>query len=109
MSESYSLELQRVGEVPVAHLAGEVDLSNAAAVEKQLAQAAATAAVLVVDLSDVDYFDSTGFGVLERLVQQTTIRVVLPHRAVIARAFQVTGLSQLVPVYDSLDDALAGR
>jgi anti-sigma B factor antagonist len=105
---SYTLDVSRVGDAHVARLQGEVDLANAAAVEAELSGTAAASTLLVVDLSGVDYVDSTGFGVLERLAPRTALRVVLPSTATIHRAFRVTGLSQLVPVFESLDDALAG-
>ena len=52
------------------------------------------------------YMDSSGCGMLERLSRKTKLRVALPPGAVVHRAFVVTGLAQVVPVFPSVADAL---
>jgi anti-sigma B factor antagonist len=74
-----------VGDPHVARLEGEIDLSNAAGLGAEIAAALGGAGGLVVDLSAVTYFDSTGMRMLDSLVgacQEAGIRlcVVAPDR-----------------------------
>ena len=101
-----SVDFSHVGAATVAHLRGEIDLSNAHDVEEQLASAVQDAPSFVVDLTDVQYIDSSGFGMLERLMPKAPLRVVVPPGAVIRRAFVITGLAEIVPLFETLDDAV---
>ena len=107
MNPLCSVDLTAMDDAVVATLLGEIDLSNVGEVEEQLAAGARNSDALVVDLRELRYIDSSGFGMIERLNRKTQLRVVLTEDAVIHRAFTVTGLSQVVPIYLSIDDALA--
>jgi anti-anti-sigma factor len=107
MNPLCSVELSEAPNATVATLRGEIDLSNASDIEEQLAHAAQQAAALVVDLEALAYIDSSGFGMLERLSRKAKLRVAVPPTAVVHRAFVVTGLAQVVPVFPSVRDALA--
>lgn len=53
------------GEAPVIRLHGEIDLSSVEAVRAVISEALAHADTsLVIDLSDVTFFDSSGLGLL---------------------------------------------
>jgi anti-anti-sigma factor len=107
MNPLCSVELSREPNATLATLRGEIDLSNAADVEEQLAAAARGTDTLVIDLESLGYIDSSGFGMLERLSRKTKLRVAVPPTAVVHRAFAVTGLAQVVSVFPSVADALA--
>jgi anti-sigma B factor antagonist len=109
MNPSFSLDVSRSGEVSVARLAGDVDLANVGEIEARLADGAGGTGAMVIDLGRVSYMDSTGFGMLERLSAARPLQVVLPPGALVHRAFAVTGLAQLVPVFDTVEDALKAR
>ncbi|HTL85383.1 MAG TPA: STAS domain-containing protein [Acidimicrobiia bacterium] len=102
-----SVDLTQSGDAVIATLLGEIDLSNVSEVEDKLAATARDAKELVVDIRELRYIDSSGFGMLERLTRKTQLRVVLTEGAIVHRAFTVTGLSEVVPIYSSIDDALA--
>ena len=55
-----------------ASLAGEVDLSNAAEIEQQLVQATRDIDAITLDLTRLDYLDSQGVAVIQRLVDRHT-------------------------------------
>ena len=107
MNPLCSVDVTKSGEAVIATLLGEIDLSNVAEVEDKLAATARDASELVIDLRQLSYIDSSGFGMLERLTRKTRLRVVLNKDAIVHRAFEVTGLSEVVPIYPSVDDALA--
>jgi anti-sigma B factor antagonist len=94
----------------VVRLAGELDLYNADAVRVALADAiAGSPQRLVVDLSQVEFIDSTALGVLiEARSKLGKGAVVLASPgAETRRALQVSGLDRHLPVHDSVDAALA--
>lgn len=91
----------------VARLAGELDLSNVDEIEGRLLAALEPGHVLILDLSELGYIDSSGLGVVERLTHRTDLRLVLPAEAVIARTLTITGLDQVVDVYATQAEALA--
>jgi anti-anti-sigma factor len=106
------VEIERVREVSVAHLAGEVDVSNVAFIEQELEEAAARDRLFVVDLSRTDYFDSAGIRMLFTLAARMSnrrqqLRVIVPPGAVVRRVLEITDFVRAVPVYESQDQALA--
>ena len=101
---------RRNGDV-VVRLVGEIDLYNAAEVGAALEQIAKDRpARVVVDLTEVEFVDSTALGTLiearKRLVNGSLV-LASPGRDV-RRALEVAGLLDHFPVRDSVDDALAG-
>jgi anti-sigma B factor antagonist len=95
----------------IVRLAGELDLYNAPVVRDALsAAAAARPKRLIVDLSEVEFIDSTALGVL------IEARTRMPDRKgfILAgpgletrRALEISGLDRHFAVHDSLDEALA--
>jgi anti-anti-sigma factor len=100
------------GHVLVAHLAGEIDLSNAERLGVEVAEAAPQdAQCVVLDLAEVEHIDSYGIFVIHGLRQrlrehQTTLVLVIPHKARIRRAVELVRLADVIPVKEALDDAL---
>src|SRR3954463_9246590 len=101
------VDLQNAGDVCIAALVGELDLSNVGEIESQLSGLLQTP-LLVVDLAELAYVDSSGLGMLDRLARRTDLRLVGPDDAVIARTLRITGIDQVVPVFTSRAAALAG-
>lgn len=66
-SELATLEIGWRGTLVVGRLEGEVDLSNAAALEARILAALRDAPALVLDLADVTYLDSAGLALLSRV------------------------------------------
>ncbi len=108
-----ALHVERVGDVPVARLRGEVDLGRKA----QLA-AALDAAVrprdrgLVLDLSAVDYLDSAGVHLVHELMltlaeRGQALRVVAAPGATVLRVLELVDLSRTVPLHGSVPEAVA--
>jgi anti-sigma B factor antagonist len=98
-------------EVVVAHLAGEIDLSNAATVGEQLASAVPNRALgLVVDMSATTYLDSSGvslmFDLSERLRRrQQQLRLVVPEDAPLRRVLRIVAAGDALPVAVTVDEA----
>jgi len=95
----------------VVRLSGELDLSNAAEVGRTLDDACARDPDrLVVDLGDVTFIDSTGLGVLTaarlKLRSRNALLLLRPQLET-RRALEISGLSRQMPIFDSLEQALA--
>jgi anti-sigma B factor antagonist len=101
--------VETVGEAVVVRLAGELDLYNAEDVRTALAEAASSSpARVVVDLSEVDFVDSTALGVLvEARARVGEQRLVLAAPQLdTRRTLQVSGLDRHIAVHDTVEDAL---
>ena len=91
---------------------GEVDVYTAPVLDEALSTAVSGGATrLVVDLSGVDFLDSTGLSVLVKALKRVrdadgALDVVVTAERV-NKVFRITGLDQVIPVHASLADALA--
>lgn len=114
MRELAELHIERISGIPVARLRGELDLSNSGRIGAEIRSGVAnTDRGLVVDLSGVTYLDSSGVRLLFDLdaqlrtrVQQ--LRVVLPAQAYIRTIFSICRLDESVPMYPTVEEAVAG-
>ena len=107
------LGVDAVGDARVVRLGGELDLYNAAEVRSALADASAQFPErIVVDLSEVEFIDSTALGVLietrARLVNRDGLLLAAPGLET-RRALQISGLDQLFTVHDSVPEALGAK
>ncbi len=95
----------------IVKLVGELDLYNAPEVRSALLQLTSEQPErLVIDLSDVDFVDSTALGVLiearTKLDNRRSFLLASPGRET-HRALQISGLDQHLSVHDSVESALA--
>ena len=96
----------------VVVLAGEVDATNSdelyGVLESVIAQ---QPRLLIVDMSELSFMDSTGLRMLLRstraLDQQGGVLALAAPQVAVARVLQLTRADQLIPVYDSVADAIA--
>jgi anti-sigma B factor antagonist len=93
-------------------LVGEVDASNADELRQSLADLVRQGNTrLLIDLTDVDFIDSTGLGVLlhtvkELRAQRGSLTVACPNPT-IRELFELVGHNLLFPVDETVDQALA--
>jgi anti-sigma B factor antagonist len=94
----------------VLTLAGELDLYNADEVRDALAEALASSpARVIVDMSEVEFVDSTALGVLieaQSKLGRSELLLAGPQLET-RRTLQVSGLDRHLPVHDSVAAALA--
>ena len=89
----------------VARLEGEIDVRNAEALFEPLRQLH-DGAMVIVDLSEVSFVDSTGLTELVRLQRVRRIRLVSPVGTQPRRVLELTQLVQAIPTFDSVDEAV---
>jgi anti-anti-sigma factor len=90
----------------VVALAGEFDLASAQLVDEELGRAQESYPVVVLDLSQVTFMDSTGLHVVlvvdERMREAGSTLRVVPGSPQVQRLFELTGATQrLETVTDS--------
>jgi anti-sigma B factor antagonist len=102
--------IDRNDDAVVVRLAGELDLYNAHAVREALIAACEESPDrLVVDLSGVNFIDSTALGVLiearTRMANRRGFLLAAPGLET-RRALEISGLDKHFAVHESLDEAL---
>jgi anti-sigma B factor antagonist len=105
--------VERNGDAVVVSLAGELDLYNAEAVRAVLLEECARKPErVVVDLSRVEFIDSTALGVLiEARTKLDNRRAFLLASPAVEtrRALEISGLDRHFGMHDTLDGALSAK
>ena len=105
--------VERKGDTVVVSLAGELDLYNADTVRSALLEECARSpARVVVDLSRVEFIDSTALGVLieARTKLENGRAFLLASPAVeTRRALEISGLDRHFGLHDTLESALNSK
>ena len=103
---------ERQGKLVVT-LSGDVDLESSPEARRVLLDAVARDAAVVVDLSGVDYLDSSGVASLVEAFQQARKRQTDFGLVCVAestrRVLELARLDRVFRIYPSLEDALHGR
>src|ERR687887_10742 len=98
------IRLDQRGDLVLAGIKGELDLSNVPAVRDQLLHAVPnTARALVLDLSETAYLDSSGIRLIFELSNRLRnrgqdLRVVVPDDSIVRRILMITEVHQVVPL-----------
>ena len=107
------LEIEQRGEIVVARVSGELDLAGAPGTGDLIAEAVPTSARgLVVDMTTLEFIDSSGiamlFGLARRLAsRRQELRVVAPGGRAVKRVLDIVEFSRAAPVHEGLEPALA--
>jgi anti-sigma B factor antagonist len=96
--------------VCVVTIAGEVDVYTSPVLKERLVEAAEDGCgIMIVDLDQVGFIDSSGLGVLvgalRRLREQGGEMHVVCTREQILKIFRITGLDKVFPIFASMDQA----
>ena len=110
---SAEVAIERQGGAVVAHLSGEVDMTNAARVREELLVSVPNDALaLVIDLDGCRYLDSAAIEVVFDLARRLgrrrqELRLVLPPSSPLIRVLTLTEVHSVAPVHETLDAALS--
>jgi len=107
------LKVRKQGAHAVLEVAGEIDVYTAPKLREKLIELVNEGSYhLVVDLEKVDFLDSTGLGVLvgglKRMRNHDGSLELVCTQDKILKIFRITGLTKVFPIYDSVEDAIAG-
>jgi anti-anti-sigma factor len=113
MSPLADVTFETLGDVVVARVEGEVDMSNAGELGTAItAMVPSEARALVLDLAGVGYVDSAGIHVFFELREHLTrrgqaIRVALAPDSPVATALEYAGVQRTLGAAATVPDALA--
>ena len=113
MENLIGVEIEERDEVVVARLTGELDIAVAEGTGRKIgASVPSSARGLVVDMSALEFMDSSGVSMLFALARQVgshrqELRVVAPPGTPVARVLQIVEFSRAAPVHEDLDSAVA--
>ena len=91
---------------------GEIDVYTAPSLRERLNELVAAGQYdLIVDMSGVEFLDSTGLGVLVGGLKRVrshdgTLRLVCAQEKIL-KVFRITGLTKVFPIHATLDEALS--
>lgn len=102
-----------VGTARIVRAVGELDLHTASTLDDALtALLDEGAQLLVVDLTEVEFMDSTGLsvilGAVVRLRDGSGELRVVSSRDRITKVFTLTGVDQQIQIFSELDEAVIG-
>lgn len=112
MSSHAQFQVERLQGLPVIEVQGEIDIANAEDFEGLLAQtAAAGPSAVIVSLERATYFDSRGIQALLRFAERLSrseqrLLVVSPNGTAPRRILDIAGVPQIIPMFDSTEEAL---
>jgi anti-sigma B factor antagonist len=98
--------------VGVAHLSGEIDISNAGELGSAVIDATPSRVIgVVIDLADVTYMDSAGVHLVYRLreilrARGQELQAVIPEQSPVDDALRLAGVKQHVNVAETVEEAL---
>ena len=101
------------GRTQIFVLHGSLDLATSPSLRAALLDATERdGAQIVVDVTQLEFLDSTGLGALigankRALENDGSLRIVVKEGQIL-RLLRITGLLEVLAVYRGLDDALAG-
>ena len=103
-------ELRWMGEQAVVTVPAEIDTINAGEVRQALLAASHDATVLIIDMSGTTFCDSAGVQAIidtynQAAATHTQLRLVA---TAVLRILTLVGVDQLIPIYPTLEAALAG-
>ena len=99
-----AIRLESEPDTTIVSLYGELDLTSAQTLETTLVGLGRDGGSIIVDLSGLEFIDSTGLAVLLRAVtrsrQDSDHLALLRGREQVQRVLQVTGLEDQLPFLD---------
>ena len=105
---------ERSGQIVIVSAGGELDASNETTWRRLLSEAAAAAdrpGPLVIDVSGLDFMACCAYAALGEEAERCRVRGVemrlVSNQPAVARIVAACGLSELLPVDDSVDAALS--
>jgi anti-anti-sigma factor len=111
VESSFHVQVQSADQAAVIVVSGELDLASAPALEEELDRAVTNGADLViVDLRELEFIDSTGLGLLikaNRKAEEAGRRfAIVRGQSQVQRLLGVTGIEQRLTLVDSPEELL---
>jgi len=112
VTELATVQVERRDTMLIARLSGEIDLTNADTVGREIGSSVTNDLHRVIlDCSELRFLDSTGvrlvLGLAQRLrTRQQSLVIVVPERSAVRKVLSITRVDSLAPFALSLAQAL---
>jgi anti-sigma B factor antagonist len=106
-TETFSIARSTRDACEIVVLSGELDMASASTVSDTLDALADTERPVIVDLSGLDFIDSSGIHAILRPRPENGVVMLVCPPGNIQRVLTVTKIDSVMPLYETLDDALA--
>ena len=111
-SRPLELDLRQVDSASVLRVSGSAGMAEAEKLRVELEQlVAAKAPVIILDVSDMDFISSTGLAVIvsaEVQVKGHNGKLAMAHPTpAVRQLLETTRLTEVIPIYSSVDEAVA--
>lgn len=103
--------ITELSEAVVVQLHGEIDLAAALSFRECLEEGAKHEKPILLDMTNLQYFDTSGARVIEAFYPYARdhagpVAIISPATT-IRRGLQIMGVDRQIPIFGSVDDALA--
>jgi anti-sigma B factor antagonist len=107
----FRLEVRQQGQATVIAVSGELDLASSPALQEELDRAAASdSELLIIDLRELDFMDSTGLSVLvrahQRIEEQGRQLAMVKGPQQVQRLLSLTGVAERMTLVDRPEELL---
>jgi anti-sigma B factor antagonist len=112
VQSQFRVQVRNEGQKTVIAVSGELDLASSPALQEELDRVAASdAKLLIIDLRDLDFMDSTGLSVLVRAHQRTEEQgrqlAMVKGPQQVQRLLSLTGVADRLMLVDSPEELLS--
>jgi anti-sigma B factor antagonist len=99
---------QSAGRVEVIELAGDLDMATIEAFEEALAEEPGEAGPLLLDLTRLEFMDSTGLrGMLQAREGRDRIAVLISPESQVGRILEIAGVDEVLEIFGEREPAIA--
>ena len=114
MQGEFQVQVRREGEAALIAVRGELDLASGPELESELGKLAAPGTQLVVvDLRELEFMDSTGLSILvrahQRLAEDGCVLGLVEGSPQVQRLLDLTGVAERLQVVRTPEELLGGR
>lgn len=112
MSTTADIAIERRGDWVVAHIGGELDMSNCSYVRDELTRSIPIEADgMVVDLAETIYLDSAAIELLFELARRFArhrqdLRIAMPDDSTLRRVLELTDVRAVAAIHPSVEAAV---
>jgi anti-sigma B factor antagonist len=106
----FRVQVQSQDQATVIAVSGELDLASSPALQEELDRVAADSTLLIIDLRELDFMDSTGLSVLvrahQRAEEQGRRLAMVKGPQQVQRLLSLTGVADRLTVVDKPEDLI---
>lgn len=113
MQSHFRVDVHRESSAVVLAVSGELDLSSSPALEEEVGKAIGSdASIVIVDLRELEFIDSTGLGVLvkanQRAVDEDRAFALVRGGPQVERLLTLTGLAERLTTAETPEELIGG-